>query len=345
MNSRERILARLEGRPVDRLPNMPITMMFAGDQIGAAYLDYATNYRVLAEAQLRTAEAFGIDHVSIISDPAVEAADCGANVTYYPNQPPAIDEANALLADKRALNPLIAGCATGALGLPGRRMTNRLNGVRLLRERAGHDRLIEGWVEGPCAEASDLRGINALMLDFMDDPDFVADLFEFITGMELDFAAAQIQAGADIIGIGDAAASLVGPRIYESVVWPYEKRLIDGIHALGAKVRLHICGNTRRILAGMCRLGADLIDLDYFSPVDEARAQMGPAQVLSGNIDPVRVLRDGTPESVRAAIAECHRQAGAAYIIAAGCEVPRDTPPANLLALARYAQEQQMPVV
>jgi MtaA/CmuA family methyltransferase len=260
-------------------------------------------------------------------------------VTYYPNQPPAIDEGNALLADKRALNHLVAGRATGALGLPGRRMTNRLNGVRLLRERAGRDRLIEGWVEGPCAEASDLRGINALMLDFMDDPDFVADLFEFITSMELDFAAEQIKAGADIIGIGDAAASLVGPRIYESVVWPCEKRLVDGIHALGAKVRLHICGNTRRILAGMGRLGADLIDLDYFSPVGEARAQMGPAQVLSGNIDPVRALRDGTPESVRAAIAECHRQAGEAYIIAAGCEVPRDTPPANLLALARYAQE------
>ena len=119
MNGRERILARLEGRPTDRLPNMPITMMFAADQIGAAYLDYATNYHVMADAQLRTAEAFGIDHVSVISDPAVEAADCGASVTYYPNQPPAIDEANALLADKRALHQLAARRASGALGLPG----------------------------------------------------------------------------------------------------------------------------------------------------------------------------------------------------------------------------------
>ena len=342
MKSRERILAQLEGRPVDRLPNMPITMMFAADQIGAPYLDYATNFRVMADAQVHTTEAFGIDHVSIISDPAVEAADCGASVSYYPNQPPAIDEANALLADMTVLGRLVAGRANGTLALPGKRMTNRINGVTLLKQKVGDCRLVEGWVEGPCAEASDLRGINNLMLDFMDEPAFVRDVFEFIVGMALDFAAHQVRAGADIIGVGDAAASLVGPRIYDEFVWPYEKRLVDGIHALGAKVRLHICGNTRRILGGMGRLGVDLIDLDYFSPVGEARAQMQPAQVLSGNIDPVRVLRDGTPGSVRAAIAECHRQAGAPYVIAAGCEVPRDTAPANLRALADYAQECQI---
>ncbi len=338
MNSRDRILAMLEGRAVDRLPNMAITMMFAADQIGAKYLDYATDYRVLAEGQVRTAETFGIDHVSIISDPAVEAADCGAEARFYPDQPPAIDEANALLADKSGL----AGLAASGRSLPGRRMTNRIQGVALLREKAGQDKLVEGWVEGPCAEGSDLRGINNLMLDFLDDPAFVHDLFEFIVGMELRFATEQVRAGADIIGIGDAAASLVGPRIYEEIVWPYEKRLVDGIQALGAKVRLHICGNTRRILAGMGRLGCDMIDLDSLSPIGQGRAQMGPGQALAGNIDPVRVLRDGTPEGVLAAIGECHAQAGAKYIVAAGCEVPRDTPHDNLLALARYTRQVEL---
>ena len=59
------------------------------------------------------------------------------------------------------------------------------------------------------------------------------------------------RAGVDIVGVGDAAASLVGPAIYEQYVWPIEKRLVDGIHELGATVRLHICGNTRAILDGM----------------------------------------------------------------------------------------------
>ena len=73
MNSRERVLAMIAGRPVDHLPNMPITMMFAGDQTGAKYRDYATDYRVLIEAQIRTAETFGFDYVSVISDPGCEA--------------------------------------------------------------------------------------------------------------------------------------------------------------------------------------------------------------------------------------------------------------------------------
>ena len=82
----------LEGRPVDRLPRMPITMMFAADVAGVPYGRYATDYRALVEAQLRTAEAFDFDYVSCISDPAREAADCGATVQFFDNQPPAIDE-------------------------------------------------------------------------------------------------------------------------------------------------------------------------------------------------------------------------------------------------------------
>ena len=60
-------------------------------------------------------------------------------------------------------------------------------------------------------------------------------------------------------------------------------------------------------------------------------------QVLLGNLEPVGVLRNGTPEIVREAIAACHRDAGANYIAGAGCEVCRDTPEANLRALCEYA--------
>jgi uroporphyrinogen-III decarboxylase len=58
--------------------------------------------------------------------------------------------------------------------------------------------------------------------------------------------------------------------------------------------------------------------------------------VLLGNLNPVLVLKNGTPEEVSGAIAECHRQAGPRFIVGAGCEIPRDTPTANLEALCRY---------
>jgi MtaA/CmuA family methyltransferase len=336
MTSRERVLAHLAGRPVDRLPLMPITMMFAAVQIGARYRDYCTDYRVLVEGQIRTAEAFGFDYVNTMSDPAREAADCGAVVEHFDNQPVAIVEDQALLGDKSRLASLKIPDPLG-----GGRMHNSLKALALLKERVGKDKMIEGWVEGPIAEAADLRGINTLMLDFFDDPAFVRDLFAFVVEMELRFAHEQLKAGADVIGVGDAAASLVGPDIYNELVWPYEKKLVDGIHALGGKVRLHICGNTRRILGGMGKLGCDIVDLDSMAPISEARQQMGPNMILLGNLNPVAVLRNGDPAGVTAAIAECHRQAGVPFIVGAGCEVPRDTPPANLHALCAYAHTHQ----
>jgi MtaA/CmuA family methyltransferase len=311
---------------------MPITMMFAADQAGVKYGEYAADHRVLAETQIHTARKFGFDFVSAISDPAREAADLGGEIAFFEDQPPAIVEDKALLADKAAL---------GRLQLPdplgGGRMHDRVKAVALLRQRVGGELLIEGWVEGPCAQAADLRGINTLMLDFADDRGFVEALMEFVIEMELRFARAQVEAGADIIGVGDAAASLVGPRIYDELIQPLEVKLAAGIHAMGARVRLHICGNTKRILAGMGRTGCDIVDLDYLSPVGMARAAMGPDQVLLGNIEPVGVLRNSTPEDVTAAIAQCHREAGARYIVSAGCEVCRDTPEANLRALCEYA--------
>jgi MtaA/CmuA family methyltransferase len=332
MTGRERILDFLQNRPVDRRPFMPITMMFAADQIGASYREYVTDYRVLAEAQQVTAERFDIDYVSVISDPAREAADCGAAVDFFDDQPPAIDESRALLLVKSRLD---------SLQIPdphqSPRMSDRLRGISLLRREAGDRRLVEGWIEGPCAEGADLRGINNLMLDLYDDPGFVEALFEFVVEMELRFASAQVEAGADFIGIGDAASSLVGPTLYRRFVWPFQQRLVRGVQALGVPVRLHICGNTRPLLADMGALGCEIVDLDYPSPMHEARAAMGPRQILLGNLNPVELVLNGNPERIRTALAACLAAAGPRYIVGAGCEIPRGTPAANLNAMREFA--------
>jgi MtaA/CmuA family methyltransferase len=333
MNGAERLSAILAGRPADRLPLMPITMMFAADQIGVPYGRYAAHYETLVEAQLRTAEKFDIDHVSCISDPAREAADCGAPVRFFEDQPPALDEIDALLADKTSFARLRMPDPLG-----GGRMQDRLEAARSFRERVGGEKLIEGWIEGPCAEAADLRGINRLMTDFLDDPGFVRDLFEFAVALGLTFAKAQLEAGVDYIGVGDAAASLVGPRLYETLVWPYEKKLIDGLHSLGAPVRLHICGDTRTILGGMGRLECEITDLDYPVPMEEARRGLGAGRLIGANLHPVRDLRDGTPESIAAALDGFRRAAGPVFIVEAGCEIPRGTPDANMHALREYAR-------
>ncbi len=334
MNGRERILAMMDGKPVDRHPFMPITMMFAADRIGKPYRRYVQDHHLLVEGQLCVAERFDCDYVSCISDPARESADCGAEVQWFENQPPALVEENSLFADKTALARQPVPDPLG-----GGRMFDRVLAAALFRERVGGEKLIEGWIEGPCALAADLRGLNRLLTDFVDDPVFVADLMDFCVEVTLRFARAQIEAGADSIGIGDAAASLIGPGRYREFVWPREKKQIDFIHRLGARVKLHICGRTRTLLPEMGRLGADMIDLDYPAPLSEARAAMGPRQVLAGNINPVAVLRNGSVEQIRQALEECRRAAAPAWIVNAGCEVVRDTPLAHFEAMARFSRE------
>ncbi|MCP3920223.1 MAG: hypothetical protein GY711_32250 [bacterium] len=333
MNGRERVLALARGEPTDRLAVMPVVMMFCAEQIGVHYGRYVEDHRVLAEAQVRTAQAFDFDIVSNMSDPAREAADCGARVEFFEDQPAAIVESDALLADKAKLASLRMPDPLG-----GGRMQSAVESLRLMKERVGGDKALMGWVEGPYAEGADLRGINRIMLDLYDDPGFVHELSDFVVELALRYARAQVDAGADIIGIGDAAASLIGPQFYDEFVWPYEKRLVEGIQAMGAVVRLHICGTTSPIVASMGRLGCEIVDLDHLTGMDAAREAMGPDQVLLGNIDPVGALRDSTPEAVTAAIDRCHRQAGERYVVGAGCEVPRDTPPENVRAMVDYAR-------
>ena len=338
MNSRERILCLVEGKPVDRAPCMPITMQFAADLIQAPYRKYELDYRTLAEGQMRVAERFDFDYVNTMSDPAREASDCGAAVEFFENSPAALNHDDALLADKSALLRLLMPNSSTAP-----RMLNALKAVAFLNEKIGDEKIVEGWIEGPCAEGADLRGLNTLMLDFYDDPQFVRDLFEWVTQLGISFAREQIRAGADIIGIGDAAASLVGPEIYEEFVWPYEKRLIDSIHALGGKARLHICGDIRFALPLIGKLNADIVDVDYPAPLAEARGKTGENQTLLGNLNPVTVVRNGNPELIAAALARCHDETGQRYIVGAGCEIPRDTPHENVRAFADYARASSGP--
>jgi MtaA/CmuA family methyltransferase len=337
MTPKERAVAVMHGQSVDKLPFMPITMMFAADRIGVPYRKYATEAAVMARGQLKIAEEFGTAQISAISDPGVEAHDLGADIGFPENNPPYVNEENALFADKAAF--------LGTKTIPpenGKRMSNRVEAVRLMAEAANNDRLVEGWVEGPCAEASDLRGINRLMTDFFDDPSFVADLMDFVTEQAILFARAQIRAGARIIGIGDAASSLIGPDLYSQFSIPRTKRYIKAIHEEGALVRLHICGRTEGLAPFWKDLGADMIDIDAGNSMAAIREALGQdVSALAGNLDPVREVRDSLPSAIAKRLSECRTESAPRFIVGAGCEIPRDCPTDNLMAMKQFADNLQ----
>ncbi len=331
MTPYERFMQHMRGGQIDRPLNFDIIMQFAAHFIGQPLSSYYLDYRVLCAANLAVLEAFSLDIVQAISDPYREAADWGA-VIEFPHDALPISTV-PLIADPADLDRLITPKPE-----TGRRMSDRLEAIAYLRSQVGGQVPIMGWVEGSLAEAADLRGVSALMLDFYDRPDWVEALLERCVEVEIAFARAQVQAGADIIGLGDAIASQISPKLYERFALPYEQRIFSAVHELGALTRLHICGNTTRILAHMARSGADIIDIDSMVDMEAAASAFGTIPVC-GNVPPVEVFLYGTPDQVRAAVLESMERGGSRAISAAGCEIPDGTPHANLHAQTQALAE------
>ena len=330
LTGRERYLDMLAGRPCDFVPRIPILMRFAAEHIGSNYGALTSDHHVLVRANRQCAADFGIDQLSAISDPYRETQGFGATVIHEP------------ATGARIEKPPLAGIELDAEALArlprpdslvAPRMLDRIDAIRLYaaQDRATHS--ILGWVEGPAAEAADLRGVESFFMDLLLDPALTGELMDICLETAIKFAHAQIEAGADTIGIGDAVASQVSAAAYEEHIQPREKKLVDAIQRKGAKARLHICGNITHLLPGIARLGVDVLDIDHMVDMRAARAAVGRRVTLSGNIDPVAGMLRGTPETIRRRMRETYAQAGNPYAVNAGCEIPSGTPPETLRAL------------
>jgi MtaA/CmuA family methyltransferase len=326
LNSLERYLGVVRGEKVDFLPRLPILMLFAAEHLGADYGSFAADHRVLVEANQRMAADFGLDQMNTMSDPYRETQGFGAQIVYVKDGVP------------RCPHPPLAGRRDlAALERPdpycSARMRDRLEAVRAYRASCGGRFSIMGWVEGPAAEAADLRGVSAFLIDLLDDEAFAGELMDRCAEVGIDFARAQVEAGAETIGIGDAIASQVSPGLYERLIQPREQRLVRAIKGMGALVRLHICGDITHLLPGMADLGIDIADVDHMVEMTRVRRVLGSRVALTGNIDPVSGVLFGEPAAIRRQVLRTYAEVGNPYMVNAGCEIPPGTPPANLRAL------------
>ena len=127
------------------------------------------------------------------------------------------------------------------------RMLDRVNADREMRRLGGDRYSVMGWVEGPAAEGADLRGVQDFIMDLVIDEPFAIDLMDLCVEVAIDFARAQIQAGADTIGMGDAIASQLSPAMYEELILPREKRIVDAIRRSAAILHSWARGPARSV--------------------------------------------------------------------------------------------------
>ncbi len=331
MNKTEQFHYLQEKGPLrDKVLFRPILMYFAANFIGKTYGEFASDYKVLAEANLRCMDEFGLDMLGLISDPYRETSAFGAKIKFIPDGVPrCLNYVVQSIDDVKDLkNPDIYKCE---------RTLDRIKAGELLSKKMQGTIPIIGWIEGPLAEACDLTGVENMMIRLMTDPDFSNMLMDKCMKTAKDFAKAQIEAGCEIIGMGDAVCSQIDGDTYNQYVKNRHKELISYIHENGGKVKLHICGNTTHLIPYYNDLNIDILDLDWQVDIDYARAILGENIILGGNINPV-LVQDKTRDEVfqlSGNLVEKYRHDR--YLLSAGCEITVLTPPENLKAMYEAA--------
>lgn len=321
MNSYQRVMNRLAGKAVDRIPNLNIFMMMPAKLLGIPYGEYVSDYRKLTEGVLYCYEEFETDCYCVVSDPMREAEGFGAKVVIPADNVPFSPD--PFIKDISDISKLKVTDSVNC-----KRMEDRLEAIRVLSEKAAGEIPVIGWVEGAFAESCDLMDISNAMITLLDEPDAMQELLDICQKQAISFALEQIRCGADIIGVGNAASSLISPDLYEEFVLPHDLELFRAIHDAGAKVKLHICGNITEKLPLIAKTGADIVDCDYMVPLKKAAEILPETLCINGNIDPVAILQ-GTKESIFGEVKNC-LDISPRQFISAGCEIPRDTAPENV---------------
>ncbi len=217
----------------------------------------------------------------------------------------------------------------------------RLLVAELARRLAGEAHIM-GYCQGPMRLAGQLRGLQQMMLDMAVEPEFVQRLLAATTEVCIFRARSALEAGARFIFIGEAPASgdMISPRLYEEMALPVHSRLVRAIQEAGGRAVLHVCGKSQRQVPLMARTGADVLSLDAGVDLAEARRVVERRAVLLGNVDNINGLLRGSQEEVEAEARRCIEKAGieGGFILGPGCNVPRNTPVENLLAMVHAAE-------
>ncbi|MCP4196461.1 MAG: hypothetical protein GY762_04855 [Proteobacteria bacterium] len=335
LNSVERVRRAIAGETPDRVPVIPLVIHLTMKLAGVRYDRYAQDPKLLMETQVGAWKTFGYDGFHITSDNWILPSALGCRIQFFPDQPPVA--ATRVLSDSKELN-LLNRPQSGTEG----RMAFKVEATRLTAAAVGGRCYLKTcFDQGPFSLATAVRGIEQLMLDCHDDPQFVFDLLEICTDAVIKFARACGQAGCHALTFGDSTAGLLSPELFERFAYPFEKQVIEALADLDMPVFLHICGDTSHIFDLMVATGAPALEVDYQHDIAFYKEKTGGKTCIQGNIEPSGLLLRGTAEEVREACRQAIEQGkpGSRFILSSGCEVPRDTPPENLRAMVEAARE------
>jgi len=322
---RERVTAAIRGERLDRVP-INFHIPNAHEYAGYAPMECVMEPDKALEAQIKAHEALPSDMVNVPGDPylpttmaAVAKAESGSEET--PHAPP-------MLADKAAI---------GELEVRDPRKSRRYG--KYLEMCHKTDEAFKGcWVQAlsgaPWSIAAGLRGVEAIIFDTAEDPEFVHDLMKITTEMSKARCDALLETGVGVmLGEPSASCSVISPKIYREFVHPYLRDLIDHLKSQDGMVDLHICGYNDPNMEDLMTLNMHIIDADGPTSLENTVEVSPKRAAIRGNLA-ADLFNGGTPEEIDETVKMCMEIAAPTdrYILSQGCTIPYGTPRENIEA-------------
>jgi uroporphyrinogen decarboxylase len=292
----QRYLKTVRGEPTDRPPVW--IMRQAGrympeyQELRArhSFLDLCLDPQASARATLLAGEILDVDILIIFNDILVPLQSMGLDVEFTEKGP-------------RINNPVASSGDLARLRTAVFQDPPVARALRLVRETTGPAVPVLGFCGSPftlavyAVEGEMSRGQDRTRTLMFRQPGLLKELLERLTDMAGDYLAAQIrEGGADGVQVFESWGGVLAmPHHYEEFAAAWQKRLIGRIKREFPRVPVHLYvrGSNGRV-AGMAATGADVLGLDWMTPLAEARRLTGAA--LQGNLDPVVMTTPGAVE-------------------------------------------------
>lgn len=327
MNSKELLLNAIRNREVERIPWVPFVGCHSASLIGVSAEEYFKNAEYIVEGAMKAFELYKPDGLPVTFDLQVEAEALGCRLIYSDTNPPSVSS-----------HPLAEGKRIEDLKIPNEedgRFPIILKASREIVKRLGDKIAIYGLVTGPFTLALHLRGTD-IFYQMMDEPEEVHKLMSFCQKVSMNTSKMYIDTGVDVIAIVDPMTSQISPNSFEEFVAPYITPIFSYIKGRDKACSLFVCGNATRNIEVMCRCQPDNISIDENVDLKYAKEVCHRYNVsIGGNIRLTVTMLFGTPlDNMREA--ENLMQIGGkkGYILSPGCDIPFNTPPENIKAIA-----------
>ncbi len=192
-----------------------------------------------------------------------------------------------------------------------------------------------------------LRGMENLMMDFYDHPDFVHELLTAIADYNVAQATEALKYDIDAVHFGDDWGQQhglqMGPDIWRTFIAPQLRRMYGVVRETGKFVSIHSCGDVDELFDDLIELGLNCFNpfqpevMDIQTLVKKYRGRLA----FHGGLSTQRTLPYGSVDDVRKEVRmllDLGKEGG--YILAPAHAVEGDVPLDNMLAFIEMAQEQ-----